>query len=380
MATTYRYVSVDSHLEVSPDQWRGHVDPEFREYVPEVVELDGGGDAWKLPGDGPLIPLGLNFSAGRGWENLKPSGISYAEGLVGAGDGAQRLREMDSDGVDAEILFAAVAGQRALQGRIPDEAYCALARGYNDWLSQEYTAADPDRLLGAAILPVTCTDDAVAELRRVADMPGIRTVVLHDWPNASGKPSPEDDRFWAAAVELGFPISAHVSFGEGEEAERRAAAEAGNFNFAPPPALLTRVGGVTAYTCTQMILAGVFDRFPDLRIAIAECGASWVPTYAEQADTNYVRHRHWAGIDLPHPPSWYIQRHFLFGIQDDFLAVKYRHDVGVGNIAWSTDFPHVATDWPHSMDLIKRMFDGVPEDEKQRMVCGNAVDFYGLAH
>jgi predicted TIM-barrel fold metal-dependent hydrolase len=374
----YRYVSVDSHLEVSPDQWRDYVAPEFRGWVPQVVQLPGGGDAWKLPGEGPLVPLGLNFSAGRGWPNLRPSGVSYAEGLVGAGDGRQRLAEMDRDGIDAEILFPAVAGQRALKGRITPEAYVALARGYNDWLSREYCAADYDRLLGAALLPVTHVRDAVAELRRVAGLPGIRTVVLHDWPNGSGAPSHEDDLFWRAAVELRFPISAHVSFGEGAEGEKKRAAGAGNLNFAPPAALLTRVGGDTAYTCTQLILHGVFDRFPALRIAIAECGAGWVPCYAEQADTNYKRHRYWAKLDLPHPPSWYVRRHFLFGIQDDFFAIKCRHDIGVENIAWSTDFPHVATDWPESLALIEALFRDVPADERHQMVCGNAVRFYGL--
>jgi predicted TIM-barrel fold metal-dependent hydrolase len=374
----YRYVSVDSHLEVSPDQWRDFVDPAFRDQVPRVVKLDNGGDAWKLPGEGPLVPLGLNFSAGRGWPNLRPTGVSYSEGLVGAGDGRQRLAEMDRDGIDAEILFPAVAGQRALKNRISDDAYVALARGYNDWLSSAYCAADYDRLLGAALLPVTCVRDAVDELRRAARLPGIRTVVLHDWPNGSGAPSDEDDRFWRAALETGLPLSAHVSFGEGAEGDRRKAAEAGNLNFAPPAALLTRVGGDTAYTITQLILAGVLDRFPALRLAFAECGAGWVPTYAEQADTNYQRHRFWAGLELPHPPSWYVRRHFLFGIQDDFFAVKCRHDVGVENIAWSTDFPHVATDWPDSLELIERMFHDVPADERHQMVCGNAVRFYRL--
>jgi predicted TIM-barrel fold metal-dependent hydrolase len=378
----YRYVSVDSHLEVSPDQWRGFVDPEFQDSVPRVVKLDNGGDAWKLPGEGPLVPLGLNFSAGRGWPNLKPTGISYAEGLVGAGDARQRLAEMDRDGIDAEILFPAISGQRALAGRVSAPAYAALARGYNDWLSKEFCAADPDRLLGAAILPVTDLEDSIAELRRVSRMPGIRTVVLHAWPNGSGAPRPEDDRFWQAALDLGMPLSAHVSFGEGAEGERRAAASQGNLNFAPPAALLTRGVGDTGYVITQLILAGVLDRFPSLRLAIAECGASWVPFYAEQADSNYMRHRYWAKLELPHPPSWYVRRHFLFGIQDDFHAVKYRADIGVENIAWSTDFPHVATDWPDSLALVEKLFAGVPESERRRMTCDNAVEFYklGAAH
>ena len=126
----YEIISTDSHLEVSPDRWRPYVDREFQDYVPQVVKLPNGGDAWLMPGKSQPVPLGLNFSAGRGWENLQTSGISYADGLVGAGDGKQRLAEMDQDGVDAEVLFPAVSGQRTLDvAAIPGEAYVALRAG-----------------------------------------------------------------------------------------------------------------------------------------------------------------------------------------------------------------------------------------------------------
>src|SRR5262249_61791100 len=80
------------------------------------------------------VPLGLNYSAGRVWKNLKPTGISYSENPAGSGDAAQRLKEMDQDGVDAEILFPAVSGQRSLDSLgVPREAYVAMAQGYNNW-------------------------------------------------------------------------------------------------------------------------------------------------------------------------------------------------------------------------------------------------------
>ena len=64
--------------------------------------------------------------------------------MPGTGDGAQRLRELDDDGVDAEILLPPFFGVRRLP-QLPAEASIAVARGYNDWLSQEYTAGDPAR-------------------------------------------------------------------------------------------------------------------------------------------------------------------------------------------------------------------------------------------
>ena len=371
---SHRLVSADSHLEVSPDRWRPFVDPEFQKFVPQVVQLDNGGDAWKMPNSEDLIPLGLNYSAGRGWENLRTSGISYSENPPGSGDAAQRLAEMDRDGVYAEILFPAIAGQRGLDScDLPAEAYVALARGYNDWLSEEYTAAAPDRLLGSAILPVTDVKDTVEELRRVATMPGIRTVVLHQWPNGLPHPSEEDDAFWAEVVALGVPLSVHVSFGGGERFDPRS-----GLNTAQPAKLLSRTGGTTGYCMTQLITTGVLDRHPDLRIAYAESGAGWVPYYKEQADTNYKRHRHWAGLELPHEPSWYVDKHFRFGIQDDYVSIRWRGDIGVDRIMWASDFPHVSTDWPNTAPLLDELFDGVPDDEVQRMVAGNAIDFYKL--
>jgi len=373
----YDYISADSHLEASPDRWRSYVDAEFREWVPKVVELDTGGDAWLMPGSEQLVPLGLNLAAGRGWENVKQRGISYADKPPGAGDASQRLEELDADGVDAEILFPAISGSRSVNGLVPAEAVIAISRGYNDWLSAEFCAADFDRLLGAAIVPAVSAEDAAAELVRVSTMAGIRTVVVQQWPNGSGRPSPEDDVFWRAAVETGLPLSVHISISIDRGPVKRAPSTDG-VQAGPVNGLLTRTGHDTAYCMTQLIKNGVFDRWPDLRIGMAESGAGWVPYYAEQADSNYMRHRHWANIDLAHAPSHYVFRHFLFGVQDDFFAMRVRDAIGVGNIMWATDFPHAASDWPASLELVDRLMAGVSDSDRRAMVAGNAMEFFKL--
>src|SRR5438477_10265012 len=113
----YRYISADSHLEVPPTLWRPFVDERHREYAPTVVQLPTGGDAWQMP-NGDVMAVGLNVAAGQArgehWENVKFQGISYADAPPGTGDGEQRIREMDEDGIDAEILFPAVSGNRGI--------------------------------------------------------------------------------------------------------------------------------------------------------------------------------------------------------------------------------------------------------------------------
>jgi predicted TIM-barrel fold metal-dependent hydrolase len=380
-----RLISTDSHLEVSPDQWRPFVDREFADYVPKVVQLPGGGDAWLMPGKSAPVPLGLNFSAGRGWENLRTSGLSYADGLVGAGDGKQRLAEMDRDGVDAEVLFPAVSGQRTLDAAaIPTEAYVAIARGYNNWLSTDYTAHDPDRLLGLAILPATGIDDAIAELRHVATLPGVRGVVLHQWPNGSAVPVPEeDDRFWRVALELDVPLTAHVSFGGGaaaEEALRARQLEAGvsMMNFAPMTTMLSKTvtrGGIVI----QFIQNGTLDRFPELQLFLAETQIGWIPEFKEDADENWRRHRYWSGADQwAHEPSWYVDHHFHWGFQVDRFGLAVRHAIGVDRIQWSTDFPHVQCDWPNSRQIVADQFTDIPDEETAAITGGNAAAYFRL--
>ncbi len=380
----YEIISTDSHLEVSPEKWRSYVEPEFRDYVPRVEKLPDGGDAWVMPGTGRTVPLGLNFFSTSSdprerWRTARPSGVSYDDGLVGTGDPPQRLEEMDADGVDAELLFPAVSGQRTFSG-IPREAYVAVVRGYNDWLSQGFCAAQPDRLFGVALLPTTGVDDLADEYRRVATMPGIATAMLPNWPNGTGAPMPEDDIFWQIAVDSGFPVCAHASFGAGAAADTRvpAGVKAG-VNFAPINALLSGSGHRAAYTGTQLITEGVLDRFPTLRIFFAETGIGWIPAWMEHIDDEYRRHRFWASLELPHAPSWYIRKHFSWGFQIDHHGIKSRDEIGVENLMWATDFPHMNCDWPDSRKIIAEQFAGVSEEDADKMVCTNAMKFLGIA-
>jgi predicted TIM-barrel fold metal-dependent hydrolase len=376
----YEVISTDSHLEVSPDNWRPFVDEEFQEFCPRVEKQEDGGDAWVMPGTGRKVALGLNFFSTSSdptqrWRTAKPSGVSYDEGLVGTGDAHQRLSEMDLDGVDAELLFPAVSGQRTLSG-IPREAYNAVVRGYNNWVSNEFCAVNPERLLGVAMLPTTGVEDVIAEYRRASQLPGMVTASLPNWPNGTGAPAPEDDVFWQAAVETGFPVCAHATFGSGATADTRIPPGVrARVNFAPINAMLTGKGH---YTATQLITEGVLDRFPTLEIFFAETGIGWIPNYLEHIDDEYRRHRYWAGLDLAHEPSWYIRKHFWWGFQIDNHGVESRDDIGVDHIMWATDFPHMNCDWPESRRVIKEQFADVPDDEVRKMICENAIKFLKL--
>lgn len=390
MGRAYRYISGDSHLEIDSRYWIDRVPAEYRDRAPRLVRLRDGGDAWLIEG----VPLRRNSSdiyGGKGRDQWQPFGQRY-EGTPGTGTAEQRLREQDQDGIDAEVLFPAQqAGPRLWRAIADDEVYKAVVRAYNDFLGEEYCAVDRDRLIGVGALPRTGVDDAISEMERCARL-GLKTVALATFPSGRGHPTAEDDRFWAAAVDMGMPVTVHVEFDRsGDRAGPlfvypRVPEELGS---AAGPAGIVgqvsndkfcRLGGVSA---VQLIFAGVFDRFPTLRLDFAENQIGWIPHFLEQADQRYERHWQWAerllGVErLERRPSEYIREHCYWGFQHDRVGVEMRHHMGVDRLIWANDFPHQESDWPHSLDVIEQTFAGVPGEEKYRMVAGNAIEFFHL--
>ncbi len=129
---------------------------------------------------------------------------------------------------------------------------------------------------------------------------------------------------------------------------------------------------------SDIIHSGVFDRHPGLKMVGVEVQAGWIPAVLAWWDDRYWRNRTMTGCDLKLLPSEYFHRNWLVTFIIDRYGVKNREDIGVGNMMWSTDYPHHGCDWPYSRKVIAEMFDDVPEDEKFRITCGNPRDLYGL--
>ena len=381
MARKYRIVSADSHLEIPPDRWTPRVPARYRDRAPRTVKLANGGDA-TLVENQPLSVLGLAVT-GKPYEEFKPTGVTY-EGNPGTGSPEQRMREQDQDGIDAEVIFTGPGNVRFWRGIADNEAFRAVIHAYNEFLAEEYCAAAPDRLIAIAVIPTTGIDDAIKELEYCARA-GLKGVMLATYPNGTGVPAPEDDRFWVAAIDLNMPLTVHVRLLTDERPVfryRRRPSEAEVFAL-DPVLNLVRFAGESALNAVQMIMAGIFDRFPKLRIYFAETMIGWIPYFLSQLDDNYQRTRHWAeryyGLEPPpRPLGEYIREHCWWGFISDRFGVEIRHRIGVDHVMWGSDFPHSAGNWPYSRKVIDATFEGVPEDERSLMVKGNAVKFFHL--
>ena len=389
MPRKYGLMSADGHLEVPPERWVHRVAEKYRERAPRTVHLPDGGDAQLIEGQPLLEANFLDLRAGRSEGTWQPFGLKVAD-AAGTGSAEQRVREQDEDGLDAEVLFPAmVAGPVFWRNISHDEPYKAVIRAYNDWLAEEYCAVAPDRLIGLGVMPITNADDAVAEMERCKKL-GLKGIQLGALPNGKGYPTPEDDRFWAAAIDLDMPVTVHVAF-------NRTGPRASQPTLRYPkedPVIMQRLrrpflewlcnfGLPPSISVAQLVLDGAFERFPKLKVFFAETRLGWVPFWLEHMDLWYKRHIGWAEEQLGFKPlkqlpSEYVRENVYFTVQYERVAVEERHHVGVDHIMFATDFPHIENEWPNSRPLVDKIYADVPEDEKRKIWADNAVKYFKL--
>jgi predicted TIM-barrel fold metal-dependent hydrolase len=380
----YRIISADGHVIEPPDLWQKHLPARFHSRMPRLVKDPLGGDAWELVRGAPAMPIGLVTNAGEWGKRYEENawyGWTYDDIRAGAFDGKERLIEQDIDGVDAEVIYPSQRTMGTFMAQEDDEYHLAGLEAYNTWLATDFNAVDPTRLLGLAQMPATDVATAVKWLRD-AKAAGFRGVILSAYPSGGAELSADDDPFWEAAEQEQMPVHIHsgLSHAGKRKAGAGAALQSAQASFGALPGLQQMGGAVAGASewLSRFIYSGMFDRFPALHMAAVECGAGWVPHFLEHMDDHWWRNRVWTKSALRSLPSDYFRRNWKVTFIREPFAVQTRHWIGVKNLMWSTDYPHHRHDWPYSRRVIEESFIGVPEDEKHAMVCGNAVDFYGL--
>jgi predicted TIM-barrel fold metal-dependent hydrolase len=294
---------------------------------------------------------------------------------------------MDIDGVDAEILFPPQRTMSHFLGDDDDDFVLAGVEAYNNFLFEEFCAPDPKRLIGLAQIPSLGIDNAVDSLRK-AKARGAKGVLISNWPSGRGSLSPDDDPFWAAAVDEGIPVSVHINIISRAQrsSSRKAAAAKGNqlYDMRSEATRAKAIGGMSHVfamatgAITDMIFTGVFEQFPELQVCWIETGVGWLPHFIECLDDRYWRNRAWGDLPIEQPPSYYWYRNNAASFITDRSGVELRHRVGVENMMWSSDYPHHGNDWPYSRKSIADAMGNIPAEERAKIVGGNATRIWHL--
>ena len=388
----YRIVSADAHILEPKHIWETWLPEKHREKAPKLAKDADGGDGWLFAGAAEPDPIGLVSTPGKAFDEFKWTGVTYEEARPGCYDGGERLKDMDIDGVDAEVLFPPQRTIGHFLGDDDDDFVLAGIDAYNNFLWEEFCAPDPTRLVGMAQIPSLGIDSAVDTLRK-AKARGFKGVVISCWPSGGDGISDEDDPFWAAASDEGMPVCIHINLvsRRSRHRARQAAAKktgtTGGFYGdkdkaskanAKAVAGLGSVFSIVPSTIGQLIFTGTFERFPDLHVSMIETGIGWIGHFLEQIDDRYWRNRSWGNIPMSEPPSFYWYRNMSATFIWDPIGIATRHAVGVDNVMWSTDYPHHGNDWPYSRKVINETMNDIPADERAKILAGNAVRIFGL--
>lgn len=303
-------------------------------------------------------------------------------------DDAERLADMDSEGVAGEILFPNTVPpffrtSVLICGNPSRENYPLWLEGvraHNRWLV-DFQNEHPARRAGVGIVYLNDIDEAVRDVKWIAEK-GLKGGILlphvpDDCTHILPLYAPEYDRFWAVCEDLGIVLNHHGGTGSPDY---------GNYpislpiRFVETPFFSTR-------SFSHLILAGVFHRFPKLRYIVTESGCGWVPQTLQQLDAvwQYVRRGAVGEFEFnkdavtPEPPSFYAKRNVWYGASAASPAeIRQRHAVGVDRFCWGTDYPHYEGTYPHTRKALRHAFHDVPEDEVRRMLGTNAAELYGF--
>lgn len=382
-----RIVDADCHILEPPDIWANWLPEKFGDKAPKLVKDSQGGDAWLTAVGGEPDPIGLVATPGMPFDQFRWLGVTYDEARTGCYNGRARLADMDLDGVSAEVLYPPQRTMSHFLGDDDDDFVLAGVEAYNNFLFEEFCAPDPKRLIGLAQIPSLGIDTSVDALRK-AKARGAKGVLISNWPSGGDGLSTDDDPFWAAAVDEGLPVAVHINIISRRQraAGRKAAAKRGNerYDMSTEAARAKAIGGMShvfsmaAGNITDMLLGGVFDRFPELSVAWIEIGVGWLPHFIEVLDDRYWRNRSWGQLSIEQPPSFYWYRNNAASFITDRSGIALRHQAGIDNIMWSSDYPHHGNDWPYSRKVIEETMNGIPAEEKAKIVGGNAARVWNL--
>jgi predicted TIM-barrel fold metal-dependent hydrolase len=302
-------------------------------------------------------------------------------------DSDVRNAALEADGVVAEVLYPNTvppffprSGLTASVPSAPDyELRLAGLRAHNRWLA-DWCGLLPGRRAGVGQILLNAIDDAVADVHWIADHGLTGGVLLPGMPPGCGiEPlhSPRYDPVWRACEERGVVLNVHGGSGSPDPGM-----------YPSSPTLFVIEASFFAHRpLWSLVLSGVFDRFPGLRLVFAEAGSSWVRNTLQAMDT--IQAKQESGnigvmtimnpFRLAKKPSEYWATNCWLG--SSFMTrgdAVDRDAVGVDRIMWGSDFPHDEGTFPHTREALAHTYTGIDPQEVAKMVGENAAAVYGF--
>jgi predicted TIM-barrel fold metal-dependent hydrolase len=362
-------ISADGHVCEPANCYVDYIDPKYRDEAPHIVAQDDGTDAFIVPGMKRPVPLGFIDGAGFGpRERLeRAKTMKFSDVRAAAYDGAERVPYMDQDGIAAELIYASVGMGICMHRDADYKDACMWA--YNRWLA-DMCADAPDRVFGMAQTAVLSVDRTIDDFQRAKDM-GFVGMMMPGDPIHEDYDHTDYDALWECAADLGLPICFHILTSRVGSMHAETRGHPMN-NFLGIIRAIQDVVGL-------MVLGGVFERHPDLKLVVAESDAGWLPHYMYRMD-HAARMNAEGGImkGLSKLPSEYIRSNVYATFQDDLTAYHTFNLFPYDHLLWASDFPHTDSTWPKSRQLIAEQASHLTDEQHQAIFRDNTARLFNL--
>jgi predicted TIM-barrel fold metal-dependent hydrolase len=354
----YTIISADCHAGGSHSMYREYLD---RAYLEDF-------DAWRGRYKNPFRDLGDNRRF-RNWDNEMRNSQQEADGIVGEVVFPNTVPPF----FPSFVLFAPPAKPEDYQHRL------AGIRAHNRWLVDwcgEFSA----RRAGIGQIFLNDVDDAIADARWIKEH-GLRGGIL--LPNVAPDVKwvaplydPAYDRLWAVCQDLDIPLNAHGGTGSPD------------YGRYPVSALLyiTEVSFYSQRPFVQLLLSGVFERFPRLKFVMTEMGCAWLPGLLARLDETLARIRATGATGeirygdehtLGRSATEYFHQNCWIGVSqpgpDDAAA---RYELGIDRFMWGSDYPHDEGTYPYTRQHLRQLFSDTDPSELRQILAGNAARLY----
>jgi predicted TIM-barrel fold metal-dependent hydrolase len=367
-----KLISVDDHLIEHPNVWQDRLPDAYKEAGPRIIENESGQQLWKYE-DRLSSNIGLNAVAGKDPTQFGMDPIRYDQMIPGCYDPGERLKDMDIDGVHSGLCFPTFprfAGTTFNEGT-DKELALLCSQAYNDFVLDEWSATNPDRLPPLVVLPFWDVEASAAEVYRTAAK-GAKAITFPENPVPLGHPSFHSDHWeplWNAIEETDLPVCLH--FGTSRDIPVTAPD-------APDLVFISLMGTNSMKALADLCFSPVFHRHPTLKFSLSEGGIGWVPYILERMDDSWERHRFYQDVNQEVKPSELFARNIWGCFITDDIGIKLRHEIGVDRLTWECDYPHSDSHWPKSRAMVEEAFAGVPDEEVQAIVQTNAASLFKL--
>ena len=373
-----KVVDGDSHFIEPLDVYPRYIDPAFRERAMRV-ERDPDSGKQRMLVDGKPMRLGsrdidemLSIIVGYGQKEEGSALDEFDRSLMSGGDWQnmdKRVQFLDAEGIDYQVLFPTLG--LLWEGEVQDPGLAAaLCRAYNTW-AFEVCAGRLDRLFPSAHISLRDPALAVDEIQRVARL-GAHSIMLGSAPVAGRSFGHADyDPIWAAAQDANVAVTIHPAgnkeyLGSAWYKHRNPGFMFISMNVIQDPRM----------SLSTMVYDGVFERFPELRVATVESMGSWVGEWIERFDYRYQYMRHTS--QMKRPIREYFARNIWINADPSEKLLPYIVQfVGDEKFFVGSDYPH-AEGFTQPIQTMRGLLSGLPVASLDRILGTNAAAFYRI--